>query len=217
MFYLAVDGNLHIQTLHPDDAASLFQVVERNRSRLRPWIHPSALPETLSAARKLTIEAFFDSLPNPMDAIVKYYDYSHELDDYKPWSIPPLEMGIWLNDSLVGEIMLARLQDSYTASEFGYWLDGEREGQGIVTRCVGGLMDYAIDNMGTTRFVIGCAVNNQRSRAIPERLGYRLQATVPGGEIVGDYIYDRAVYEMHSAEWRERDKYGVFESSTPAR
>jgi ribosomal-protein-serine acetyltransferase len=215
MFYLAINGNIHVHTLHPDNADLLFQLVERNRSRLRPWIHPSALPETITAARKLTIEAFFNSLANSMDAILKYYDYFQELDHYIPLSFPTMEMGIWLNDSLVGEIMLGRLQDSYSAAEFGYWLDSESEGQGIITRCVSGLMDFAIDNIGTSRFIIGCAVDNHRSRAIPERLGYRLQAIVPGGEIVGDYIYDRAIYEMRSAEWRERDKYRMIGSFTP--
>ena len=206
MFYLAIDGNIHVHTLHPDDAEVLFQLVERNRSRLRPWIHPSALPETMKAARKLTIESFFNSFANPMDGMLKYFDYFQELDRYIPPSNPPMEMGIWFDGALVGEIMLGHLQDNDTAAEFGYWLDGEREGQGIITRCVSGLMNYAIDNMGTARFIIGCAVENRRSRAIPERLGYRWQATIPGGEIVGKTIYDRVIYAIGAAQWRERNQ-----------
>jgi len=209
MFYLAIDGNIQVQTLHPGDAEFLFQLVERNRARLRPWIPPSALPETITDARKLTIEAFFNSLANPVDAMLKYYDYFDELDHDIPVSNAPMEMGIWSNDSLVGEIMLSRLQDSNNAAEFGYWLDGEREGQGIITRCVSGLMDYAIDNLGIERFVIGCSIENHRSRAIPERLGYRLQATVVGGEIVGNYIYDRVIYGIRSVEWREHCTVGT--------
>ena len=63
-------------------------------------------------------------------------------------------------------------------------------------------MDYAIDEMGIQRFVIGCAVNNQRSRAVPERLGYRLHMTQPNREVVGKFIYDRVVYRIRSAAWR---------------
>jgi ribosomal-protein-serine acetyltransferase len=206
MFYLAIDRDIQIHTLHPDDAAELFQLVERNRSRLRPWIHPSALPETISEARKLTIECFYDSLANPLDGILENYDYFLELDRYTPSPNPPMELGIWVGDRLVGEIMLGRLQDSYTTAEFGYWIDEESEGRGIITRCVSGLMDYAIDNMGIVRFIIGCAVDNLRSRAIPERLGYQMRAKVPGGEIVGELIYDRLIYEMRSEVWSERHK-----------
>ena len=209
MFYLAIDGNIQVQTLHPADADFLFQLIERNRARLRPWIHPSALPENIMDARKLTIEAFFNSLANPMDAMLKYHDYYDELDHYIPVSNAPMEMGIWSDDSLVGEIMVSRLQDNNTTAEFGYWLDGEREGQGIIWRCVSGLMDYAIDNMGIERFIIGCAVENHRSRAVPEHLGYRLHAIIPGGEIVGDNIYDRAIYGILSAEWREQCTVGI--------
>jgi ribosomal-protein-serine acetyltransferase len=67
-------------------------------------------------------------------------------------------------------------------------------------------MDYAIDYMNIQRFVIGCAVNNQRSHAVAERLGYRLHVTQPNGEIVGEFIYDRAIYGIRATAWRERNK-----------
>jgi ribosomal-protein-serine acetyltransferase len=67
-------------------------------------------------------------------------------------------------------------------------------------------MDYAIDHMKVERFVIGCAANNLRSRAVPERLGYRLHATVPHAEIVGDLVYDRVIYGIRSNTWHELNK-----------
>ena len=203
MFFLAIDKDIQVHTLHPDDAEDLFQLVERNRPRLRPWIPRSALPESNLAARKFTIECYLNSLPTPLE---KYQVYYQELDRYFPPLNPPMEMGIWVSDILAGQIILARQQDNFTDAEFGYWIDGEKEGQGIITRCVSGLMDYAIDNMGIERFFIGCAADNRRSSAVPERLGYRLRARVPGGDIVGNIIYDRLIFEMHSVVWRERKK-----------
>lgn len=206
MFYLVIDRDIQVRTLHPDDAEALFWLVERNRSRLQPWIPPDALPETISAARKLTIESFLNSLSNPLDALGNYQVYFQELDKYIPPLSPPMEMGIWVENILVGQIVLGRMQDNFTDAEFGYWIDGKKEGQGIITKCVSGLMDYAIDNMGIERFVIGCAAGNRRSGAIPERLGYRARARVPGGEVVGDNTYDRVIYEMRSAVWRGQEK-----------
>jgi RimJ/RimL family protein N-acetyltransferase len=63
--------------------------------------------------------------------------------------------------------------------------------------------------MKIQRFVIGCAVNNQRSRSVAERLGYRLHATQPKGEVVGEFIYDRVIYGIRSTDWRERNKANV--------
>ncbi|MGE5377135.1 MAG: GNAT family N-acetyltransferase [Bacteroidota bacterium] len=205
MFYLAIADHLHLRTLHPDDAGVLFRLIELNRARLQPWIHPSSLPKTAEATRDFTIECFLNSL-NPMEAAAKYPQYVQELEEYFPLPDPPMEMGIWWNGSLAGELMLSRLQESYIAAEFGYWIAEEAEGRGLVTRCVSALMDYAIGEMGVERFVIGCAVDNLRSRAIPERLGYRLQATVPDGEVVGDFVYDRVIYGIRSTAWRERKK-----------
>src|SRR5512138_542320 len=105
MFYLTIDDHLYVRTLHPDDADELFRLLEQNRARLRPWIHPSSLPETAVATRKFTIECFLNSL-NGMDAVMEYPDYFEELDQYIPLSSPPMEMGIWWKDRLVGEIML---------------------------------------------------------------------------------------------------------------
>lgn len=206
MFTLAVDSQIGVRTLHPDDAEELFKLLERNRSRLCPWIDPSSLPETAEATRIYTIECYFGSL-DPLTAIDT--PYIDEVQPYFPPPDPPMEMGIWFCGDLAGVISLSILEDSHRAAEFGYWIDGEHEGKGIVTRCVHALMEYAIDNMGMERFVIGCALNNPRSRAVSERLGYRLLATIPNGEVVGKFVYDRAVYGILSTEWRLRKKANV--------
>ena len=199
MFTLSVDNEISVRTFHPDDAEKLFKLLEQNRSRLHLWIGPSSLPETAQATRIYTIECYFGSL-DPLTAIDT--PYIDEVRPYFPPSDPPMELGIWFCGVLVGELSLSILEDSHSAAEFGYWIDAEHEGKGIITHCVSALMDYAIDNMKVERFVIGCALNNPRSRAVPERLAYSLQATIPNGEVVGEFIYDRVVYGIRSTEWR---------------
>jgi ribosomal-protein-serine acetyltransferase len=204
MFSLKIDQELILRTFHPDDAAPLFELMERNRARLQPWIHPSLLFETARATRIFTTECFFDFLEETPENLALFRQYISELDGYFFSPRNALEMGIWFHDSLVGFIILSRLHDSFTAAEIGYWITAEQEGKGIITRCVSALMDYAVDRNGILRFVIGCAVSNQRSRAVPERLGYRLHAIVPNGEKVGSQVYDRAIYGIRSSAWRER-------------
>jgi ribosomal-protein-serine acetyltransferase len=201
MFHLTIDNNLHIRIFHPDDAEELFRLLERNRARLRPWIHPSALPETAKATRVYAIECYFDSL-DPLEAIET--PYIDEVRPYFPPLDPHMEMGIWSDHQLIGAISLSVVDDDETAAEFGYWITAEKEGQGIVSRCVCALMVHAIDQMHVERFVIGCALNNLRSRAIPVRLGYRLQAVIPNGEVIANFVYDRVIYQMGAREWRKR-------------
>jgi ribosomal-protein-serine acetyltransferase len=203
MFELTIDDEIRIRTLQPDDDAELFALLERNRAHLEPWIHPSALPESARATRIFTIECYFNSM-DPLEAIDT--PYIDELGRYIPPPYPQMEMGIWQGSELVGSIALSLLGNKETTGEFGYWITKEKEGKGIVTRCVRGLMDYAIEHLKIEEFLIGCAIDNQRSRLIPERLGYLLKETIPQGEVVGEHIYDRLVYWIPSSTWRERTK-----------
>ncbi len=207
MFNLKIDEEIHLRNIHPDDAETLFNLVERNRARLRPWIDPYALPETAKAARLFTIHCLFNYYGDPIGPS-ELDQYFHELDHYFPPALRPLDLGIWFRGELVGIVSMSHLEDSATTIEFGYWITEEHEGKGIITRCISALMDYAMDNMDIHRFVIGCAANNQRSRAVPERLGYRLHVTQPNGEIVGEFVYDRVIYGIRATAWRERNNTG---------
>ena len=213
MFELTIDDEIAVRTLHPDDTGAFFALLESNRARLRPCVHPSSLPETAQAARRYCIECYLWSL-DPLTAIeTPYFD---EVRPYFPPFDPTLEMGIWFHSELAGHVGLMISGKREEAAEFGYWITDENVGKGIVTRCVRGLMDHAIEHLKIERFSIRCAVSNQRGRAIPERLGYRLEAILPDGEVIGEYVYDRAVYEMSAAEWHEhRQAKGQEPGTTP--
>jgi len=206
MFNLTVDKQMSLCTFHPNDAEALFRLLEQNRARLRPWMDPSALPETAKATRIFTIARYFGSL-DPLTAI--HSPHFEEVGHYFPPADPPMKMGLWVGDNLAGDVTLSLLKDSQAAAEFGYLITEQQEGKGIILRCIHSLMDYAIDKLKIERFVIGCALNNQRSRAVAERLGYHLPTTIPHGEVVGEFIYDRVVYGIGSTAWRERKKADV--------
>jgi len=204
MFNLIVDKNLHLRNIHPNDTEALFDLIEQNRARLRPWIDPYSLPETAKATRLFTIHCLFNFYSNPTGPS-ELDQYFLELESYFPPPVRPIDLGIWFQDELAGSIMMSWLQEDTSVLEFGYWISEQYEGNGIITRCVSALMDYAIDNMGIQKFVIGCAANNHRSRAVPKRLGYRLHVTKPGGEVVGDFVYDRTIYGIRASAWHKRN------------
>lgn len=134
-----------------------------------------------------------------------YADYFQELHSYVQGEVAQTEMGIWVNEKLIGVASMSHLEDSSTALEFGYWIIEEHEGNGIITRCVSALMKYAVEKMNVHRFVIGCEAHNHCIRAVPERLGYQVYVTQPKGEVVGDLVRDRVVYGIRASAWRERN------------
>jgi ribosomal-protein-serine acetyltransferase len=206
MFNLAIDKDISLRTLLPEDAGELFNLIERNRERLRPWIDPYTLPETLKGTLNHIARCLHQEEGDSAEAWKLYGDYFITMTGYFPGHTPQRTMGLWVNGKLSGELMFSRLEDSFTAAEFGYWITAEQEGKGIITRCISALMDYGVDIMEIQRFVICCAVNNQRSRSVAERLGYRLHATQPNREVVGELVYDRAVYGIRSKTWLEQRK-----------
>ena len=83
MFNLKIDEELYLRNIHPDDAEALFELLEQNRARLRPWIHPSSLPETAKATRLFTIHCLFNYYGDPTgpSELDQYYP---ELESYFP-------------------------------------------------------------------------------------------------------------------------------------
>ncbi|MEU1520826.1 GNAT family N-acetyltransferase [Nocardia rhamnosiphila] len=63
------------------------------------------------------------------------------------------------------------------ALEIGYWCHIAYTGRGIITRAVAALTDAALRLPGIEQVQIRCDAANERSAAVPRRLGYRLDRT----------------------------------------
>jgi ribosomal-protein-serine acetyltransferase len=111
--------------------------------------------------------------------------------------------GIWLEGEFAGGIGL--MLDSFgIVGEIGYWIRTGFEGRGLVTRACAALVDHAFEAIGLHRLVIRAGVENHRSRAIPERLGFTFEGIArEEGRGVGGF-YDLAVYGLLDREWRSR-------------
>src|SRR6185503_18828974 len=70
-------------------------------------------------------------------------------------------------------------------AEIGYWLSADAVGHGIVTRSTKALTTAAFADLGLRRVSIRAAVDNVRSRAVPERLGFGYEGVLRANEVVG--------------------------------
>ncbi len=70
-----------------------------------------------------------------------------------------------------------------------------------MTKAVRALVDLAIWDWELNRIEIRAAVENRRSRAIPERLGFREEARLREAERVGDRNLDMVVYATLAPHW----------------
>jgi ribosomal-protein-serine acetyltransferase len=66
------------------------------------------------------------------------------------------------------------------------------------------IVDHAFRSMGLKRVVITAAVHNDRSRAIPQRLGFVEEGMLRQAVRVGDEYFDDVVYAMLAEDWPGR-------------
>lgn len=156
-----------------DDVEELYRLVDANRERLNPW------------------------MPWP--------EFTHAPEDQRPFVQEHLEdveaLAIEVDGRLAGGTGL-RMGPFGIAGEIGYWIDGEHEGRGLVTAAVRALVDLGFD-LGLHRIVIRAGVDNPRSRAIPERLGFTQEGVLrgEGKGSAGHGFHDLVVYGVLEDEW----------------
>jgi ribosomal-protein-serine acetyltransferase len=103
---------------------------------------------------------------------------------------------------VAGVLGLEPLDWIHRSAGIGYWLGERYQGRGLMTRAVGVLIEHAVSVWDLNRIEIRAAVGNARSRAIPQRLGFREEGTLRQAERVGDVYLDIVVYSLLASEWR---------------
>lgn len=99
------------------------------------------------------------------------------------------------DDEPVGTVGLW-LEHDRSCGSIGYMVDRKHEGDGLVTRAVRRMVEYALEEREVDRLEIAAAAAHTRSRAVPERLGFELVGIDKGGLRFPDRVADRAVYVL---------------------
>jgi ribosomal-protein-serine acetyltransferase len=110
--------------------------------------------------------------------------------------------GIYVDGALAAGVGLMMRDPWGIAGELGYWSVSDYEGRGFVTRACRVLIDVAFGEIGLHRVVIRAGLENGRSRAIPERLGFTEEGIVREEGRGSRGFYDLVVYGLLDREWR---------------
>ena len=97
---------------------------------------------------------------------------------------------------VVGGVGLVHPSREHSSTKVGYWLVADAQGRGLMSRAVAEVVERAFDLYGFERVEIHVAADNERSRAIPERLGFRLEGTLRAGHRVDGVAHDELIFGM---------------------
>jgi len=93
----------------------------------------------------------------------------------------------------------------YTRSaEIGYWISGDYEGRGLVTRAAAAMLDQAFGPLGLDRVSLHTDPANERSRAVARRLGFVEEGLLRQGTAFPNERRDELVYGLLAQEWHKR-------------
>ena len=176
---IPVDDEIELRIATESDAATLFQLVEKNREHLRAWL------------------PWLDEATSIQDEIEFIHGQliRHQKTDGSLFLI-------WYQGrTIVGTLSVNQVDHGNQTGWIGYWLDRGHTGKGIMTRAVGAIVDVLLVSCGFNRVVIEIGVGNSASMAIPLRLGFREE----GKSIERQWMYDRWVdslqYAITAREW----------------
>jgi len=91
----------------------------------------------------------------------------------------------------------------------GTWLGRSFWGSGINEWSKGLMAHFAFGPLGMERLTAHAAVENERSQAALERLGFRREGVLEAWHRHGDRVYDLVVYAFLRADWERSPLHGV--------
>ena len=157
--YRIVTERLVLRCWDPRDAPLLKDAVDSSIDQLLPWM-PWAAHEPQPLADKV--------------ALLREFRGKFDLGQDFTYGIFSSD-----EDEVVGGTGL-HTRVGPEALEIGYWIRASRTGNGLCTEAVAALTRTAFELTDVERIEIRCDPANERSRAIPRKLGYREEATLRG-------------------------------------
>lgn len=167
-----IDDDLALLPPLPRHAPAFYAATEASRERIGRWLNWVDTTRAEGDSRAFLVQG------------------CRELGRRKSLSMPIEHRG-----QIAGCVGLNWINPRNRTAEIGYWLAEGHEGHGVMTRCVRALLDHAHGPLRLERVQICASVENQRSRAVIERLGLPLEAIVHAGDPLPDErVTDQAVY-----------------------
>ncbi|MER2262921.1 MAG: GNAT family protein [Psychrobacillus sp.] len=180
MFTYEIDDKIKLKMLDLQDSEKLFELTVGSKDSLREWLPFIDYTKTV------------DDTKNFIRSTMKQFSENNGI-----------QAGIWYEGNLAGVIGFHKIDWNNKSTSIGYWLGDKFVGNGLMTNAVKAFVNYALIDLGLNRVEIRAAVENKKSRAIPERLGFTHEGTIRQSEWLYDHYVDHEVYGILASDWQK--------------
>ena len=180
--FLCINDKLTLHLARPELAEPVFKIVDTQRQYLRQWL------PWVDSTRKVEDTKIF--IRESMQ---------HNTNGTR------LTTFILAGEEVAGALGVVHFIKDHKKCEIGYWLGQDFQGQGMMTKACATLIDHLFRTKDLNRIEIKAAVGNERSRAVPQRLGF----TSEGIEREALYMYktfhDLEGFSLLKRGWKQQN------------
>jgi ribosomal-protein-serine acetyltransferase len=166
-----------LRVLEESDVDELYELIEANRSHLAKWLPWAAEQTRAGTLRFIRATRAQAEASDGFHAVV-------------------LDRG-----RVIGVVGFHGVDWQHRSTSLGYWLAAAAQGRGTMSEAVRAMVDHALGAWRLNRVEIRASVENARSRALIERLGFCYEGAARQAFRLADGYHDDAVYSMLAAEW----------------
>ncbi|WP_226577822.1 GNAT family N-acetyltransferase [Halobacillus litoralis] len=173
MFTYKINEDTELRLLEVRHAEELFQLTDASRNSLRkwlPWIDSTKTVENTKGFIEGTLKQFCNN------------------DGF--------QAGVWYKGELAGVVGLHTIDWSNKSTSLGYWLGDSFQGKGLMTKSCQEVINYCLNELELKRIEIRVAAGNEKSLAIPHRLGFKKEGCLEKSELLYDEYVDHYVFGL---------------------
>lgn len=181
MFKYRVDKDIELKLPNKFDAEELYHLIDGSREHLGkwlPWVKSTNNTEMISSFIRGIQEQYISN--DGFKAIITY------------------------NGSFAGLIGYHNIDWNRKCVSIGYWLGESFQGKEIMSKSLKVFIDYAFNNMNLNKIEIHIAEENFKSRALPNKFGFKVEGISRDAEWLNGQYVNHVMYGLIRNEWSDQ-------------
>ncbi|SET18903.1 ribosomal-protein-serine acetyltransferase [Salinibacillus kushneri] len=175
-----VDEEVYLRLFNEDDAEEFYNLTIDSKPYLKEWLGWLDYIES--------VEDSANNIKARLKGFVENGGY-------------PKSFAIIYKGKIAGTIGFNDLNKTNRTGVMGYWLGEKFQGKGIMSKAFKTVIEYGFTELELNRIEVSVAVENNKSRALPERFGFTKEGEIRQAEWLYDHYVDHVIYGLLSEEW----------------